>query len=1857
MASSAHGGPAAGARAGRISAATARRLQQKADPPAANPPSALAARFMRHRPATIQTLSEEEPSHAAAAASRTPKSPVSPASAQSAWSQAVQSSMRLVPREATTLSSSPVAARMARSAAAENDALGAKVQLFLDAHPGFAAEVWQAGPGSYVVRGRHVTRLTGGGADRTGQEMVVGVDGWQRPLADVLEDLWHESKLERLGHSGKTSRRFLAETLDEEAERSQAALLRSTFGALRDHARRCTEAINRAARVVLQRFWLAWVCGVWVSLWEQRGLSRLRCVEALVGLHWRCTVAGVIFKEWCIALQSCRTAAAYQRLARARLSMTRVSERSFGESDMDAAAICFLYWRYEKEGRRRRSADAFLMGEAHNVERHSAMLENYVSAQRLAAKGAAFGPALDGPEAQLTRLACAVDGLMARLDPKTWAPTLLPAVQRETAARAPEPAKDTMNLCSALARARGASRELQEDIQFVLALRCFSAWIRGANDLRRERGEERLREANEKLARKKEAFGEYTLTYCSRVANLMGNKVKMSFERHAFDAFCMYVGMEKAARGGEGRGRVLQRLRSEDEYETLTARTILLSWSACASRDRRIARQRAALERARSACDLAVRGWTEVGCESFLSSIFHCWARCAQGTAGRRLRRRRLPGRLEQQRSALLAVAFAALAARTRHAVGKAYAAKVAYRAAEFRISGAAALDWTCRWTYAALVAWRVDARACRVFRASEEARARAAAVRAGSLERGLSAVRALDNLEVEMLQRRALNYWWGCTAAARREGERQEGSRAYRAEQRSVSLARQRARAWQLRACDRFGDQLAAPLCMVAFACWALAVREARREHEVATDWFRRQRRLEKEKVSVDQDCSRRLRLQALSLSLIEHNLRLFLTPSFFAWRGFWYSVKQSDQMAGKKFKEERKEYVRLAMTGWRIAVSSCLLRATGYRLGEATVRWSVISYVQTVVIVWRGAAVRRQGTVERRKLTALQAIAPLLLRKPREALQRWRTRTLRTALDKSLLLREVERRAAARDLLALSTRFFGRWAWYARRLRLAGEQQSFGLHRALLVWRFTAVQDKQARRWAQAGGPALGALATGASAAGTGSSAGVGRAGVSVIQAPGLAEPAPGEQELEQLRRVQAQWMFARGHRASAERPGSLQSKSFAAWLLALLDARAAARAASAACAAASLSVRFLSAADVLLAQGARRLSRRMLLAECWSAFRELHRDSRHQTALKTFGSGVRSSHFAVARRLCELAAAASTAALAEVCFRSWTALRLSTLRMYLDDERRSFSTRAMGLSRRLVVMNSGTYGRLTTAGVLIRWRSAAWRGRRLSRLCGRGAESQLRLLLDSNVRECFSRWSRVSWVGRNAGISAALAFIAWSSFHRGCADPSRAQAGGYSPASGKLSSSSFAAAAEAAPASAVPEAPERLGASFSSQEPQRAAPVRRLSGGRLPSSSPSAGPGELRRRATRELSLMVRKRRNAFAEKRLRYAELASSVRWLRQALILYTWHLCVTSSRRLALQRSSFVQWAAPGREVDCLLLHVYYLSWQRMFKLTHPNYHYQHSGPIQRLQPERFKRFPEARLRALSLRVWSDCHAEIMLRTCLSHWIRCVKLQRPSSGISPPTVTRRPSATLSRAVVPASGSSSSSQLATENGLRARANAAALAVSDTHSQVETTLRPRSSSETKAALAARSMHIGKAGSASTRSIGSGETSQQTALTSGGASQSASHVQRARRDEGADDMEDPWEADDAEDEAKGEDWVSQIPMAGSSRQQAPKAPAPRLSHTSLVGRPAGAGRQQHQHLHQSQQQQQQRQLHLQRRSSCPIPRAGAAATPPGSPTQAASRLQGLRERTTSATSAAGSSAPAVGAVRSPRG
>ena len=47
--------------------------------------------------------------------------------------------------------------------------------------------------------------------------LVVGVDGWQRPLAEALEDLWHESVLAQGDKKSMNARRILRTALYEGA--------------------------------------------------------------------------------------------------------------------------------------------------------------------------------------------------------------------------------------------------------------------------------------------------------------------------------------------------------------------------------------------------------------------------------------------------------------------------------------------------------------------------------------------------------------------------------------------------------------------------------------------------------------------------------------------------------------------------------------------------------------------------------------------------------------------------------------------------------------------------------------------------------------------------------------------------------------------------------------------------------------------------------------------------------------------------------------------------------------------------------------------------------------------------------------------------------------------------------------------------------------------------------------------------------------------------------------------------------------------------------------------------------------------------------------------------------------------------------------------------------------------------------------------------------------------------------------------------------------------------------------------------------------------------------------------------------
>jgi len=1205
--------------------------------------------------------------------------------------------------------------------------LEGRLGLFLEAHPGFAAEVWRMEPGKYLIRGRQVTGLPRGMALQRhrahGQSVLVAdVDGWMRSVAEIFEDLWREFVLERRANSGASARRLLARLLAETAEKQGEPLLRQCFGAWSSRASIAASAPRSRGPKLLRRAFSAWLLRHQSQATRRSG--NLRAVVRAIQDPFNSR--GVVLAAWRSGVWIDSNTRALDSLSSLRRAIptSLLQVRLVGDEAM--RYICFLQWSREVERSKRHAGDAFMLGQAGHIRHDIAVVER----TSLAAETMRFD-ADAGPEMRLTQLSSVLDTMLTNLELKHRVPHLTSAARLVASPKrrrggGPAPSfgllgggssgggsaefqgqiavDEAVKAFETLEYTRQVARRLQTDVAYVLQLRCLSAWVREVVEMRSARGQEafagQVRSFEERMV----------VSTRTLVARLSKHRLGKGL-RDGFDEWQAQTSLARALRAVEGNALK----RANEQYEQSLTAFRIVTFAAARSYSLRLVGEhlgicirsvwqrwvgQAAITRMGASVDVALRRaevqlqatalsgerlrkmagdlGTRFSRQFSMRGGFQIWRGISKQIAMRTRQNAMVRRRLWLEDSELLSLVFIALMRRHGSSRAKRFAVCRGRKASDYTFGpGAIVVVSACFLAFVSMLHQKhndLDLRA-------RQDRARLVDLR--SKLRVATAVQHAEGAFHEGLLRLCVGRWGSSARHEHDVGRAEVANRQLRTAEVQGKMLRERARVWQLRAGGRFGDAYSMPLLWTAVMTWAQCTREASLKQKTASEWLQRQRRQDAEGHLVAFQVTCKHQLQRMTMNIVQAHTSRALPRILDGWRFRALSLRSARILVEFRTTTERrfllKEYLRL----WETCLIRIDLRAAAGHVGEAVAVEGDACVARRVFLAWFGAVAVRLGERKVEKFVALLSIVPVISRGPAKALQHWRKQTEQfqmALLDGRSLLQRAD--AANRINKLLKHEMFDAWKrWYKLGQSVIKLRTSF-VRRSLLIWHlsvFAAQQDRHRERAEKNG-------------------------------AIRHSERALHHAAEERGKRAKAQRRFARWYWVP-EAESATVPKCFAAWVLAALDAKTELQADGIAKRAMHLGARYRTAAERFLSKNVLRAEHRVLLLECWIEFVAA---CRHRLEHRTFKHQLRTSLGIPAERLCARIVAADAAINSGRCFQAWAAY----MHELHFDQRHAFHAQATGLATRLVTLNSGTYGFATVVAALHAWRrSLTGRATRLS------------------------------------------------------------------------------------------------------------------------------------------------------------------------------------------------------------------------------------------------------------------------------------------------------------------------------------------------------------------------------------------------------------------------------------------------------------------------------------------------------------------------------------------------------------
>mmetsp|Transcript_4657 Transcript_4657/g.17521 ORF Transcript_4657/g.17521 Transcript_4657/m.17521 type:complete len:1471 (-) Transcript_4657:209-4621(-) len=849
------------------------------------------------------------------------------------------------------------------------------IQVFLEAHPLFRGEIWRISSDQYVIRGRVVT-------EATGWREAVLIDGWHRPLGEALEDFWSEYLFERRAKSGDACRQMVDDLLEDRGCQSASQIVRRSFDVWRDIWTRRQVAVNAVLRrqVVRQlaQCWAAWVTSIFLEMRRQQYRQKcLHGVGALLQRHLEVShiLILVVWAAWCCMLGE-NHSLKYVKLTGSIDSLHHTLQRCVAAAnrqltlvgDEAFSLICFLRWHLEVEGRRRHSADSFLLGAADSTRRDMDALGKQLIAKDLQLSEWTH------PEVELTRLAGVVDDLLRSLDVKGRAPRLLPAAQRVIVRGCRQKGgneswQQALDGFAALAQAKSTVQKLQVDIDHVLLLRCFSSWAHGI-------GFERVARGHASLDKRQQVLDDNCMLLAHRHLFL----ARRCQARTVFDAWAVVTSVSRMLRRSEemfsaarkeeldhlerqrhivhaAKAVVYRRIStvSEDElrvvfqhWRTLSATSRMVSLADTGLRQADARLSHASHVRGRL-MDKAVSTCQRMLAEMERGVVFRGWASIMQRSRPRKARQDMCKSHWEVETRGLVSRAFAAFVAWKSLGLARRLVDRAACRAARSALSANVP---------ACFFAWAADSQWSRSLKKHSLAKERTLGLRRQVSDHAGLVFERLAHARSEALLTTFLGLWR--TSALQNQHDEFVSDRQVLNLQvdSRIKVSAVAARKWAMRLLGRRTEAFLQVTQLAVVLEWSQLSRAASFERKVAGEWTRSVHRQETEGFLVAHQVTCKLRLRSLVQNVIVAHSSCALLNVVHDWRQHSRSLSMARKVAEAQAelsmgRRSMKHTTTFWM--WREHTVRKRLRHAGLQMGLAITDWGDLCIVNRIFFVWR--------------------------------------------------------------------------------------------------------------------------------------------------------------------------------------------------------------------------------------------------------------------------------------------------------------------------------------------------------------------------------------------------------------------------------------------------------------------------------------------------------------------------------------------------------------------------------------------------------------------------------------------------------------------------------------------------------------------------------------------------------------------------------------------------------------------------------------------------------------------------------------------------------------------------------------
>jgi len=1188
----------------------------------------------------------------------------------------------------------------------------------------------------------------------------------------------------------------------------------------------------------------------------------------------------------------------------------------------------------------------------------------------------------EGPEAQLSRLSNVVDNLLGQLDVQRSAPHVARAGLRdalkaaetaalggstdsEAAQRGGHLFNKALHGFEALVQAKQAAQKLQGDIDFVLGLRCFSGWLRVVDDARHARGEA-------DLGARRALHVELSHRRALSLGGHLGNVAKQRLMKDALMEWATLPLLAKAVRTGyrtqsekDNYAATVVKVRSLAKSAAyrqaymlnksgwdMVLHKIINCWSFFASGVGREARLAEAAEQAEAARERAKSKWSNIASSAgaagakaantaLVREVFWDWTSQVRETSFAKSKASMVITALADDNQGVMRRAFQALSQ-------KCMAGSTKKKARQTGLNGAlraAEFVRDCGTTALGLITLRMWLAMVKLKKLQ--------LLRHGLKDRLSFFAGYMDEASSEVVLGMAMTRWFEAMMLRKQNEARAEAHYAEVSFKENLQVSKERVKRWRIKCGQQVAKSLDLPLVWVSFMAWTIFMKKAKEEAIAASEFLKRQRNRELDAHIQRFQTETKPKLVRRIMDVIWAHSAKTLPEVFATWRHLWIQQRLSHKNVA--WYMHRKTLGNLARTieAWKAACIRGWLRVVGYRLGQAVARWGDDGVSRRLLLSWRAMCLARHGEISAKRVLAAHRIAGLVARVRQPVLRHWHQQAVKAAAAAAAAA--IHANAKAVDVSALKSLF-------TKGEEASGEvKRLWTLQCHMRAWQLAMVDFAHERRRAREA-----------------------KTGGRLPLMKRALQRAVGEQD----RRARAERRFARWYCAPDE-PLSALPKCFAAWTLATLDANTALSAEGLASSAANLSFKFREAADRLLCRAMGRASSQLLLARSFLIFTSRLRRGRQRVTMA---------------RLCAGASSLADALGARRLLIAWKGLLWQRDKQHFGFEKRTFQVQASGLARRLVRLNSCTYGFLTAAGVLVRWRAMSLRSARRILLHRARSSTALSSFASDTalLREIFGRWARSTYAIRREYFLSPLSFIfvAWKAWLQGAAYGDRRVARGPQLPSVALSS---AAQSPACPTCrtvylldadfcrhcgrprvstqedfAWPEkdedyfddSPQKSFSSFFVESPMAA----KSPASTMPGLSPEGSRAGWRRWL-----------RQALAEKRMHrgyrlrlVAEAKLGLRHHLQARFFGLWRSFCTAKQRHSKLDLVFIRTHGLGR----MMLRITYTCWANRLETS-------------QLAHLRRKGISEALLSCLASRTMMSSFRELLLRHVITAWSRCL----------------------------------------------------------------------------------------------------------------------------------------------------------------------------------------------------------------------------------------------------------------------